>query len=55
MPKPEFASDAGAASAEIERWTRMSAEERAQVMAELPARLATRRKAQRYPDDRMTP
>jgi predicted Fe-S protein YdhL (DUF1289 family) len=30
---------------EIARWTRMSATERARIMAELPARLAARRDA----------
>ena len=42
----------GRSIGEIARWTVMSAQERAQVMAELPARLADRRQPT---DDRMTP
>jgi hypothetical protein len=42
----------GRSIGEIARWTGMSAQERAQVMAELPARRAGRRQ---HADDRMTP
>jgi predicted Fe-S protein YdhL (DUF1289 family) len=40
---------------EIERWTGMSAKQRAQVMAELPARLGRSAPDPRPADDRMMP
>jgi hypothetical protein len=45
----------GRSIGEIARWTVMSAQERAQVMAELPARLGPPAPDTRHADDRMTP
>jgi predicted Fe-S protein YdhL (DUF1289 family) len=44
-PRSQHCVGCGRSLAEIERWTAFSAEERRRITAELPARLAARRRA----------
>jgi predicted Fe-S protein YdhL (DUF1289 family) len=46
-PRSQHCVGCGRSLAEIERWAALSAEERRRIMAELPVRLAARRRAER--------